>query len=561
MKTAIQGGLATQKTLSEILTELQAGIGGGTQYTEGDTDTAITGNVLMFETDTGTSAVGVVSDSTPLPITGSVASDLVVTNALEDTAYDLNAAAYSETTSITGDYILDHIQFNFSTTESRDITVTLSDGTILYSTTSDTSSDILLEDINKAFDANDNFTVAITQTAGACSVDVLAVIKSGDSNIATVAGTIDSGNSTTTALNDGQSFTGTAVDVSRYPSVTCSVFTDTDCDMYMEYSPDGTNWDSSLSYQVSASINEIHRLSNGKKYFRLRISNDSGSNQTFMRAQTVLGSQTALNAPANLTLGLDADATVVRPTNYNYEVAINRWANSQTWNKFGYNNDVDTGSSETIWAPGGNITLLSSASTLDVVSGSSDDDGSPAGNGAQSIQIIGVDSNRDIISETVVMNGTTTVTTSGSFLGVNRVQIISSGSAEGNVGDITISATTGASIQSFIPAGESVTQQCVFFVPTGHTFLTDWLYFNINKISGGGSPRVTINGYVKSFLTNTIYQVFETIVDTDVENTVELKPSQPFVVDQEGVLYFEATTDTRDSSVAMRFSGVLVRNV
>jgi hypothetical protein len=42
--------------------------GGGTQYTEGDTDASITGTAMMFETNTGTSALGVVSASNPLPI-------------------------------------------------------------------------------------------------------------------------------------------------------------------------------------------------------------------------------------------------------------------------------------------------------------------------------------------------------------------------------------------------------------------------------------------------------------------------------------------------------------
>lgn len=48
-----------------------AGAGGGTpdvQYTEGDTDTTITGNAIMFESNTGTSALAVVNASTPLPV-------------------------------------------------------------------------------------------------------------------------------------------------------------------------------------------------------------------------------------------------------------------------------------------------------------------------------------------------------------------------------------------------------------------------------------------------------------------------------------------------------------
>jgi hypothetical protein len=45
-----------------------ASIGGGTQYTEADTDATITGNAILFESNTGTNALSVVSNSAPLPI-------------------------------------------------------------------------------------------------------------------------------------------------------------------------------------------------------------------------------------------------------------------------------------------------------------------------------------------------------------------------------------------------------------------------------------------------------------------------------------------------------------
>lgn len=43
--------------------------GGGTQYTEGDTDASITGGAVMFETDTATHTIGAVSAASPLPTT------------------------------------------------------------------------------------------------------------------------------------------------------------------------------------------------------------------------------------------------------------------------------------------------------------------------------------------------------------------------------------------------------------------------------------------------------------------------------------------------------------
>lgn len=45
-----------------------ASVGGSTQYTEGDTDTTITGTAVMFESNTGTSTLSVVNASTPLPV-------------------------------------------------------------------------------------------------------------------------------------------------------------------------------------------------------------------------------------------------------------------------------------------------------------------------------------------------------------------------------------------------------------------------------------------------------------------------------------------------------------
>jgi hypothetical protein len=58
------------------------GGGGGTEYTEGDTDATLTGSVFLFETNTGTSAVGPVSSAAPLPVTlantGANATPIVV---------------------------------------------------------------------------------------------------------------------------------------------------------------------------------------------------------------------------------------------------------------------------------------------------------------------------------------------------------------------------------------------------------------------------------------------------------------------------------------------------
>lgn len=146
-------------------------VGGGTQYTEGDTDASITGTAIMHESTGDT--LRPVNSTFPLPttITGSVGG-VVVTNSLDFTAFDLNASAFSEATSITVDYILDSIELNFSTAESKTITITSGDGTIIYEDTN-TNQSVSIGDINTAYDANDNITVAVTQFGSAGTMDCI----------------------------------------------------------------------------------------------------------------------------------------------------------------------------------------------------------------------------------------------------------------------------------------------------------------------------------------------------------------------------------------------------
>ncbi len=119
-------------------------------------------------------------------------------------------------------------------------------------------------------------------------------------------------NSSSDPLANGATFTGTAYDVSEYGSVVTAVKTDQAGTLYMEFSTDGTNWDSSLSFSVSASVNEVHRLSVTRKWFRVRFTNTGGSLQTYFRLQSLAGSQPILTSALNSTVQSDADAVLTR---------------------------------------------------------------------------------------------------------------------------------------------------------------------------------------------------------------------------------------------------------
>lgn len=243
--------------------------------------------------------------------------------------------------------------------------------------------------------------------------------------------------------------------------------------------------------------------------------------------------------------------TFIPNENYNYKVALGKVSGAVTWNKFGYNDDVDTGDAEVIWSVGGAFTRLTTASTLQVVSTSASD--TSAGTGARSVIIYGINGSYTAVTEVVTLNGITPVATTNSYLGVNRVAIYLSGSGGKNAGAINVTATTGGSTQAQIPLGEGTTQQAFFFTQANKTALLDWLVINCNKLSGS-SPKVTIRGWVVSQVSGSRYEVFRHLLDTSIRNTIEYRPSQPFIVGEKSLIYFEASTDTNNTVITLRFS-------
>lgn len=287
-------------------------------------------------------------------------------------------------------------------------------------------------------------------------------------------GKISSENSTTSTLASSATFTGTWVDVKNYASVIVAVKTDQDGTFTVQFSPDGVNADSTLTrYYRTTQIEAPHRFTVTRRYMRVTFTNTSASSQTSMRLQTMLSNGTELNAPMDSTLAQDFDATVVRPTDFHTEVALGRRQGTTTWNKFGYNTDIDTTTDPEIVASwGGTFSYITSGETIDIVSTSTNDDGDPAGTGAQQVIIWGVDENWDEQSEVVTMNGTTTVTTSSQWIGINRVSIFLAGSGAGNDGTITITASTSGDTLAQMPAGEGTSQQMIFYVAQNHQYPT-----------------------------------------------------------------------------------------
>ena len=118
-------------------------------------------------------------------------------------------------------------------------------------------------------------------------------------------------NSSTATLLAGATFTGTWEEAYLYPSVVMACKSDQAGTLYIDFSPDGTNSDSTLSFTVAADINEVHRITVTRKYYRVRYTNGV-VNQGYFRLQTSLGSQGTLTSPLNGTIQSDADSLITR---------------------------------------------------------------------------------------------------------------------------------------------------------------------------------------------------------------------------------------------------------
>lgn len=365
-------------------------------------------------------------------------------------------------------------------------------------------------------------------------------------------------NNSTQPLDNGETFTG-AWEYNDASDVMVFVKTDQNGTIYCDFSPDGSNVDSTLSFVYDTTrINPPHILVKASRYFRVRFTNDSGSNQTYLRLDCSFGSFNKLTAPINGTLSENYDATVVRPTDYYSEVAMGKRQGRTVVNKWGVNNDVDTGTEEVVSSWGGafdpSTDVMTTAQTFTITYSNASDGSTQSG--ARSLLITYIDENYKSQTATHTLGSSGSDITSFTGFGINRAVVLSNGGAGWNVQNITITATSDGTTQAQIPSLASVTQQMIYHTQINHTLLADWLFLNALKIGGGSNPIVTFKIYSWSRVTETRYKVFEYRIDTADKESIELKPSQKFAFGGREVIWITATTTVDNTQVTARLSGI-----
>lgn len=152
------------------------------------------------------------------------------------------------------------------------------------------------------------------------------------------------------------------------------------------------------------------------------------------------------------------------------------------------------------------------------------------------------------------MGSTGSDVTAFTGFGINRVAVVQVGTAGYNVNNITFTATTGGANQALLPATKGVTQQPMHFVGSNHDAILKFLFIDALKISGGGSPRISVAGYIFNRNIGCRYQVFDISIDTAVTNFVSFEEPIGFSLSPTDVLYFTADTDINGTDIRIRFS-------
>lgn len=166
------------------------------------------------------------------------------------------------------------------------------------------------------------------------------------------------------------------------------------------------------------------------------------------------------------------------------------WRDFYKVNKFGRNSDVDTGAAGEDICDAATFQWPAAAATTTVVSTSTDDDGDPAGTGARTVEVQGIDGDYALLTETATLNGTGAVTLTGEFLRVFRIKVLTAGSGGSNAG--TVAVKHSSTVLAQVTIGNNQTLMACYTVPAGYTAYMLSYYHSMNRTTTTGAADMRI---------------------------------------------------------------------
>ena len=215
---------------------------------------------------------------------------------------------------------------------------------------------------------------------------------------------------------------------------------------------------------------------------------------------------------------------------------------------FGFSTAVGSTAQGPLWegltASGGLYVYPSSAAPLVLVSSSASD------TSALSVCIQGLDANFAPLTETIALNGTSNVTTTASFLRINRMYVTNGT----NVGNIT--ASISSTVYAKINAGIGETQMSIYTVPAGYTFYLYYVQADAN-IGFTSSSYMTYAEYNKNNVTGSVSLLNQSTFVQSLQRPF----SAPIAHTEKTDLQFEVKAYSGSNGIASIYAGgILIKN-
>lgn len=213
-----------------------------------------------------------------------------------------------------------------------------------------------------------------------------------------------------------------------------------------------------------------------------------------------------------------------------------------------YSTLITTAQNYAVWNRAANYVFPSSASTMTLSSSATGDVG-------QAVLITGLDANYLEISEVVVLNGQTAVSSTKSFLRVNDMLVLVD-SPTGNIyfGTGTVTAGVPANVYGFISAGDNAMMAGIYTVPAGHTLYVQG--GSINCSLANTNKLVTIS--FSTTLVGVRYSAAKIVSSGGYQHYPYTPPLA--VPEKSDLLDTATTTDATVSTVTANLSGILIKN-
>lgn len=241
------------------------------------------------------------------------------------------------------------------------------------------------------------------------------------------------------------------------------------------------------------------------------------------------------------------------------------------FNKFGYNGDLDTGSEfivgsfDSVWSPS------KTAETLEISSSSAND--ITGGSGGTQVYLYALDSDYEnpgvggavqnypyqYPSEVITLNGTTPVTTTNSYIGVERVAVGVCGSSSMNEGNISIVGSSSGDDYAYIPVGSGITQQSMHYTPAGYSSYIDSILLYAVRSSSNTAARVTFRVMYYDSILNSTYETDRFIINTGISNAVYVRDLHTGAYREKSVVYVIAETNNNNCFAFCKYKGKIVK--